>query len=278
MRQRLAVPALLVLLFAARASAQVTYSSIPAPGHIPGNVPSVGFEATSSSELGDEIRFTPGTGRAPIKVDVLMSSWGCEGGHWFSGDCSTAPGATFDVPITLYLYSVNTAGPVHATGVQLAAVTQTFKIPYRPSASPSCADGTWLNPSDKQCYNGYATAIQFDLQQLKLQLPDSVIWSVSYNTSHYGPSPIGESASCYTSAGGCGYDSLNVGVQTFTPDILTGTDVDPDGIFWNTSYAPNYCDGGADGTGTFRADTGAGCWTDYRPLVRFNNSQRGAGR
>jgi hypothetical protein len=37
-----------------------------------------------------------------------------------------------------------------------------------------------------------------------------------------------------------------------------GTDVDTDSVFWNTSTAGEYADGGTAGVGIFRKDTG---WT-----------------
>jgi hypothetical protein len=83
-----------------------------------------------------------------------------------------------------------------------------------------------------------------------------------YNTTTHGPAPIG-AAPC---GGNCPYDSLNVGAHTLA---LIGTDVDPNGAFWDTSFGPFYCDGGAGGTDTFRLDTGPGCWTDYRPMISF---------
>ena len=99
-------------------------------------------------------------------------------------------------------------------------------------------------------------------------LPTQVIWTVVYNTSNYGPTPIG-AAPCSATSGGCGYDSLNVGL---TPTNTVGTDTDPDGAFLNSTTASNYCDNGAGGTGTLRLDTGVppNCtagndWTGYTP-------------
>ena len=77
-------------------------ASVPSPTKVydaigptvPGNVVSVGFEATASSEFGDLVRLAPG-GRLPKSATVLMSSWGCESGAWFSGDCATSTNATF---------------------------------------------------------------------------------------------------------------------------------------------------------------------------------------
>jgi parallel beta-helix repeat protein len=71
---------------------------------------------------------------------------------------------------------------------------------------------------------------------------------------------------CFSSSGGCGYDSLNVGAASTTPGV--GTDDDPNGVVQNSSWAGAYCDNGTSGTGTFRVDSG--CWAGFNPLVRFN--------
>ena len=41
---------------------QLMYSAVPSP--LPGNLPSLGFEATQTSEFGDAITLAPGTGAA----------------------------------------------------------------------------------------------------------------------------------------------------------------------------------------------------------------------
>src|SRR5436190_2806713 len=234
----------------------VVYDNIPTPQ--PGNVPSQAFEATQTSEFGGQVQLA-GTQRQNPTVTVLMSSWGCQSGHWYSGDCATTPGATFPTTITLNLYKVGAGGavgPLIAGGTQ----TQTFAIPYRPSASATCGDGRWFDGTT--CFNGYATPVSFTLSGVTL--PSKLIVSVAYNTTHFGYAPIGESAACYSSSGGCGYDSLNVGL---VPLPTTGTAPQPSDAYLNSSTGGQYCDGGAGGTGTFRLD--AGCWTGYQPAFRI---------
>ena len=58
------------------------------------------------------------------------------------------------------------------------------------------------------------------------------------------------------------YDSLNVGVMTYPGAPYSGTDVDPNGVFRDSTDA--YCDMGASGTGFLRLD--APCWTGFTPL------------
>ena len=118
--------------------ASVVYNSL-VPNGPPSNLPSVGFEATSTSEFGAAVTFV-GTSRNLTSVTVGLSSWACVTGS-ANGDpapCSTPTGATFSHPITLNLYNVSTDGL--ALGSPIASVTQTFDIPYRPSSSPIVFD------------------------------------------------------------------------------------------------------------------------------------------
>ena len=243
---------------AAASGGSVVYNNIPSPQ--PGNVASQAFEATSTSEFGGQIQLA-GTQRLNPTVTVLMSSWGCETGTWTNGLCSTTSGATFSEPVKLSIYNVGSGDSV---GTLVTAVTQTFNIPYRPSADiVNCTGanaGKWYSASDSTCYNGFATPISFSLTGVTL--PSTSIVSVAYSTTHYGAAPFGESAACFTSSGGCGYDSLNVGVDSA---LTVGTDPRPNDAYLNSSYGPAYCDGGAGGFGTFRLDSG--CWTGYQPAI-----------
>jgi len=241
---------------AAHAANTTIYNNIPSPAA--GNYPSVGYEATSTSEYGGQVSFD-GTARENPTVTVLMSSWGCESGGWNTGDCVTTPGATFSEPITLNVYNV---GPGGSIGSLVTSKTATFNIQYRPSADTThCTGGTWYSATDNTCYNGYATPISFNLSGVTL--PDNVIISVAYNTTHYGYSPIGESAACYHESGGCGYDSLNVAVA-YPPSL--GTVSNPSDEYLNSSWAGAYCDSGSGGTGTFRIDHG--CLSPDQPMFK----------
>ncbi len=248
------IVAALVPLSASAATTTI-YNNIPSPQ--PGNLPSQAFEATSTSEFGGQVSFA-GTERQNPKVTVLMSSWGCETGHWTSGDCATTPGATFSVPITLNIYNV---GAGNAPGTLVATTTKTFNIPYRPSAdSTNCTGGNagkWFDGTT--CFNGLATPVSFDVTGT---LPNSAIISVAYNTTHYGYTPVGTS-SCSSTSAGCGYDSLNVAL-TAPPTV--GTTPLPADAYLNSSWNGAYCDNGVGGTGTFRLDSG--CWTGFQPAIK----------
>lgn len=222
-------------------SAQSGYNAIPSK--VSGNVPSEGFEAGADSEFGDEVALG-GPQRGLRSMSVLFSSWGCESGNWYSNNCQTTPGATFDVPVTYNVYADNGG----TRGSLLATATETVQIAYRPSASPECVGtdaGKWYNSKDRTCYYGFPQVVELSMPSV--DLPDTVIWTVSYNTTHHGPAPVGESAPCYTSDGGCGYDSLNVGAKSFANAPFSGTDVDEDKVFRN----------GAMESG----------WTGFRPLA-----------
>src|ERR1044071_1749531 len=103
-----AVAAVFALPAAAVAPTTV-YDNIPSPQ--PGNVSSMPFEASSSSEFGGAVQLASTERQNPV-VTVLMSSWGCVSGHWNSGDCSTPAGATFSEPITLNVYNLGSGGAV----------------------------------------------------------------------------------------------------------------------------------------------------------------------
>jgi hypothetical protein len=141
----------------------------------------------------------------------------------------------------------------------LTTKTQNFAIPWRPEGDPDCPVLYGVNgwrAGNGLCYNGLAFNITFDFTSLNVLLPDEVIYGIAYNTNNFGYAPIHASGP---------YDSLNVGLNS-TSGPTVGTDVSSDVVFWNTSYAGFYTDGGAGGVGTFRADTG---WSGYVPAVQF---------
>jgi len=240
----------------------VIYSSVVAsPG--PGNLPSVGAEAYAFNELGNQVNFS-GTNRTLTSVVVSMSSWGCVSGNWTNDTCVTPTGATFSEPITLNIYNPPAAGS-DLPGSLITSVTQTFAIPYRPSANNSHCNfknsdsgygppsGEWWDASLKTCFNGLAVNVTFDVPNVTV--PNTVVYGIVYNTSHYGPTPYGQTTACYTSSGGCGYDSLNIALSLDPTNVNVGSDTNIGTVWQNTSYAPFYCDNGVAGTGFFRLDS-----------------------
>ena len=240
-------------------SGTVVYSSIPKTLKA---VFSVGFEATTGLQLGDGVNLTR-TGKLQ-RVRYVLSSWGCQSGRWYTNNCVTIGKPTFPVPITLNVYSVDNSPS--RVGALLTTVTKTFNIPFRPSSDHvRCLDGqTFFSQVDGGCIHGLANVIVFDLPAPRVSLPLKSIFSLVYNTTHYGPSPVGESAPCFASSPGCGYDSLNVSTDGNGGPI--GSPIDPDGIFNNFVLR----DAGPNGnscttTPGFRLDTAPLCWTGLHP-------------
>ena len=235
-----AVVAAVSVVFATSAGAvgSDVYNATPSP--LPPNVASLGFEATSTSEFGDHVSLA-GTNRVLNSVTVTMSDWALYS-DYATDARYTGNSTTWTHPITVNVYS----GHLGAGGVPdtlLATKTQTVTIPWRPAATPTC--GTAWKAGDGQCYNGIAFNATFDLSGLNVTLPNDVIVSVAYNTADYGAAPIHMAGP---------YNSLNVGVPT-SQTVATGSDVDTGSVFWNTSFAGFYADGGTAGVGTFREDT-----------------------
>jgi len=256
--------ATVLLVVSGFAQGQIVFNSIPSP--MPANLGSLGFQATQTNAVGDRIVLS-GTARNLVTVTQTMSSWGCQSGAWYSGNCVSAPGATFAQPLTLTLFTVGAGGSV---GTQIATTTQTFNIPYRPSADPvNCTGGRWFNTADGECYNGFAYNATFNFPGVLV--PNQVIYRISYNTSNYGTAPYGTQP-CASTPQGCPYDSLNVALEG-NPTVGSMSPIGD--AYYNSPVAANYCDGGAGGVGVFRLDSG--CWTDpedptfsYKLSVRFN--------
>lgn len=245
---------------ATQAFGQVIYNNTQNP--LPGNVDSYGYEASGTSEFGDRVVFAPATGRSLTTATVTMSSWGCQSGYWFSADCVTAPGATFSHPVTLNIYNVAAGNQV---GTLIGTVTQTFAFPYRPSADNINCTGTdmgkWYDASSNTCFNGRASNISFNLSGLTV--PNQVIFGIAYNTSHYGYSPLFV-APCQASAGGCGYDALNVGLADPAVYLTVGSNPSPNDAYQYTIFSS--CLNGP--IIPFGLDSG--CWTGFKPAIKFN--------
>jgi hypothetical protein len=91
-------------------------------------IPSVGGEAYAFNQIGDEVLLRR-RGVRLKSVAVQLSSWACQSGAWFSGDCATTPGATFRTPITPTLYRASSTDPntgETTLGATIATVTKTF--------------------------------------------------------------------------------------------------------------------------------------------------------
>ncbi|HEY8653423.1 MAG TPA: hypothetical protein VIL87_10045 [Dermatophilaceae bacterium] len=226
---------------AAPPSGTTVYDAIPSP--LPPNMASLGFEATQTSEFGDHVNLT-GTDRVLNTVTVTMSDWALYSEYALDSRYS-GNAATWTHPITVNIYS-NSLDANGAPETLLATKTASVTIPWRPAADQTCATSTAWRASDGSCYSGIAFNAVFDLSSLGVTLPDDVIVGIAYNTQTYGSAPMGVPGP---------YSSLNVGVEGAA---TVGTDNNTDNVFWNTSTAKWYADGGP--AGFFREDTN---WTPY---------------
>ena len=116
-----AVPAVVALAGTGVAGASqpsVIYNAIP--NRLPPNVPSLGFEATSTSEFGDQINLA-GKARTLDAVTVTFSDWALHSGY----PAMSAKGWKW--PITINVYSA-IAGTPNKVGKKLASVTQAIAL------------------------------------------------------------------------------------------------------------------------------------------------------
>ena len=229
------------------------------PATLPGNVASVGFEATQTSEFGDYI-VLGGTqrARASLPVTVVMSIWACQSDESGGPVCTTTPGATFAQPLTLTIYKVVHTDGVTSAGDQVLQTTHTFNLPYRPSYDPTdtCTSPRY-RAADGKCYSGMAYPVTFTLPSGG-DLPDELIWTISFDTGSSGYHPTGNQAKPY--------NSLNVSAQTEGSPSF-GAEGEADSVFINSRNSGNY---GTTGTvGTFSDTDG---WGANKPLSCFGTS------
>jgi hypothetical protein len=255
-------------LTAGMASAGVLYNNIPKT--LPANFASIGFEATSTAELGGEVELTKASAKhaQSLTVSAVMSSWTCQNGSWSADNCETTPGATFQWPITVKLYSVGAGGE---PGALLGEQTQEFAIPYRPSASPQCKGslaGTWWSTAGKgkhvthACSNGIASLVTFSPVTVAPPVPKQLIVSLAYNTATYGAHPTGVEGP---------ENSLNVALSESWEGTLSKGSDPTEGLYANSNWSEMYC-GSSTSLGTF-SFTGT-CWGPeggYQPVFKVVN-------
>jgi hypothetical protein len=230
------------------------------PAVLPGNLASYGPEAYSYNEWGAGETFA-GTARNLATATVTMSSWACESGAWTTNDCATTPGATFSVPITFKVYDV---GAGNTVGSVVATKTQTFDIPYRPSADAvNCTGGDagkWWDGAT--CFNGKAVNITFTFAGEDLS--NTAIFGISFDTSNYGYTPLATTNNPT--------DSLNIATYPGT-GILTAASVGswlPDNQSTYLSTGPANGPAGAFAGPVTQMPTGPGDhFVGYMPAVKI---------
>jgi hypothetical protein len=116
----------------------VVYDAVSAT--LPPNIPSLGFQATQTAEFGDFVHLA-GTNRELRTVTVTMSTWALHSSYPAMMDPT---GWTH--PITLNIYNAIPGTP-NTLGSLLATKTQSFLIPWRPEADPTCpTPSAWSQP------------------------------------------------------------------------------------------------------------------------------------
>jgi hypothetical protein len=203
-------------------STQTVYDSVltpPTPDYW-----GLAFDATSTTDLGNKVNLDSASTSLENFV-VELDSQACESGT-NTTSCTTTPGATFtSSPITVTIYNTS--------GVELASDSQTFSIPYRPSAAavayPSeCKVGTynwsgyentggeWYDPATNNCYYGIqytATFNSFTFSGSSV-LPSTIIYGVSFDGT-----------------ANAGMNSLNLEESNESTDISVGSDADPGNLY-----------------------------------------------
>ena len=214
---------------AAQTGPVVVYDAIPAT--LPSNVsPSQNFAGDNTNEFGDLVTLAPGP-RQLTKVSVALSSQACGSGSGTPACTTPTPAPTFNHPLTITLYNVAGTTAAPTAGTVIATQTQTFTIPYRPSASPACETATppvpggWMD-SAGACWTGVTYVADFNFPA-GTTLPNTLIWGISYNTSTRGYEPNATPGP---------YDFLNVGFVAANPTI--GTDVDENMVFASSGATP----------------------------------------
>jgi len=220
----------------------IVYNSIPNPLI---SSAAQGFACCGVSEFGDGVNLAKLKETSVLDtVTVAMGSYGCETGSGTS--CSTTPGATFNVPITLNVYAIGSSP--YYVGALLATRTQTFAIPYRPSADPThcpdfpdhfyrAVDQTFysgppfsISGPEAGCDNEFPSLIVFDnivpQPHAPASLPSQVIVTVAFT-------PAGPSLSLNVSA-----DSIAGG------PVSVGSYFNLNGVFGNYALSSEYCTAG----------------------------------
>lgn len=241
-------------------SSEVIYKNIP---NSKIGLPALGFESDSVSEFGGAVKFG-GTDRTSPTVYIDVDSYACQSGS--GAGCTTAPGATFEWPITLNVYELGSLSS------PILTLTKTFHIHYRPKPSAKCPleEAEDVKGYGNECAIAKQQKISWSLPGVTL--PSEAILAVAFNTDTHGKKPTGEEGP---------YDALNVAinadykctkenpetkacegeyvnVNTEPPSV--GSDPAPNQVFVNSTYNLVTC-GGPEGT---FGESGE-CWKFEQP-------------
>jgi hypothetical protein len=134
---------------------------------------------------------------------------------------------------------------------------------------PSVLNSRFEDAVSRQCVYSLSVPLTFTFPAgTTFTSGQDVVWTVQFNTTHAGYSPIGEAPTCFQDVKndpnkpGCGYDSLNVGAKSYVNAPYAGTDVNPTSVYRSHGNA-NY---GAPFVALSPYSVG---WTGYRPLGKI---------
>lgn len=208
--------ALGTVLASVTAQAAVIYDNIPAT--LPGNLFSLGYEATQTTQWGDYVQFAPG-GRELTRVTVTLSNWATQAKYPSLGTT-----AGFNVPLTLNLYNYVASSPT--PGSLIISNTLTTLVPWRPVADASCPEspgnGRGWKDGAGNCWNGQAVNVTFDLSSFNITLPNEVVFGLAFDTQTNGATsgPLSPTNSL-------NYAGVEVGASV-------GTNLNINENFWST--------------------------------------------
>ena len=224
------------------------YSTLPSPA-LPDEF-SLGFQDSAINEFGDVIHVSAPSSTNLQSATVALSNWAFESNFEPIGRS-----AGYLLPITLNLYDL---GPTDSLGPRFYSITTTAFIPWRPEPDPRhCGTGsTDYLASDGACYPGALLTATFQLNGVSA--PNTFIYGITFNTESYGYDPTGVPGP---------YDALHLAMSGDPPAV--GSNPFPDIVFWNTSIAANYHDGGIGGVDIFRPDAG---WAPFSPAIAFSDT------
>ena len=211
----------------AAAGPSTTYDSMPSP--TAPNYPSLGYQATATRELGDDVWLGSG-GRTLQEVHIGASTWA----RAADVPSYTNPGAWtdptgWDRPFTVKVYAVS--GPVTApvVGALLAQTTETKHIPWRHPDTTGCGPNRWSPVSDSDtlsCFSGQYVPLSFDLSAGAVALPPRVAVTLSFDTQTYGATPLVANGP---------YNSFNFALPAAAP--TKGVDVNATTLLWDSTFA-----------------------------------------
>lgn len=233
----------------------ILYTDFPAV--LPINVPSLGIEATSTTQFGNYIELN--TTESEVYLSSVAFILSSQTAHSDFPGYNATTNATLNElgylwNITALFFNVDMTNASYPTIKNLLfKQTSEFFIPWRPENNASCPNPEYLGPDDL-CHSGVAFVAELIFTAGAALVTNVLVVGVSWNTQHYGFLPTnmpGPSA------------SLNVGVVSSFPTV--GTYLIENTAFVNSSDPNTYNDDGGQ-LGVYRINYG---WSPYLSAVRI---------